>query len=788
MMGLGGAGLGVLWGGACLLSSAGLLLRGRFAAVLLALAVVLLGAGLWRWRVEHQPADAMARRLGDERTLVRLEGMVVTAAEPVRPERGALGGFIPAERRGGERRGFDLRVNRLVTQAGPERASGLVRVFMGEAGPAVVPGDAVRVLGFARAAGGPRNPGELDARAWSRLGAQVWLDAGEGGTVEQMAHAQGWQGLVRRWLDAPRATARRTLATALPVDDDARRLVRGLLLGEPDREGLAGAFRRIGLAHLLAVSGFHVSVMAAVAVLALRAGGDRGWLESALVAGALGVYLLIVPGNAPILRAGLMTGALLLSDALGRRHDRLALLGWVAALVLVLRPADLFSLGFQLSVGLVAWLLVLAEPRAGTLADREIDAATVPLWRVPLRWMGHLTVTTLGCWTVSLPLVLLHTGSVAPLAVPATLVVVPLIVLVMWLGFGLLLVGALVPALSVALGAVLGWTAGWCAQLVRWIDTLPGATVFLPGVSVWWAAGATVTAVYLWRRGRVRDGWSWALPLAAGLWLAAEFAHSARLPGDLAGRVTMLDVGDGSALLVQSPGAGLLWDVGSFRDSVGVRLIPDACRALGAPRVSTAIISHANIDHYAGLLDAAGPLGLETVMTGESFVRAAADADGPEAAVLSALARRGVRHRVLRAGDIVELDGARLEILHPPLGFVARAENDASLIARLELAGVSVLLTGDAQAEALGLLLQRRPGLWADVLELPHHGSAHEAAYELVRRLGPRVVLQSTGPSRLEAPRWDWAKPGRRWLVTAADGAVGVEVSADGVLRAGPVR
>lgn len=783
-----------LWAGVGAIGAAlPLIARRRIAALGLMAGMLGLGATVWSARMGPPGPDDLSRSLpgvGLPAVLVDAEGQALGPAEVVIPQRGALWGHLPDHVRLGPRVRIDLALDLVHTEAGPRRATGRAVVWADPPAPTLRAGDRVRLTGLARASPPARNPGEP-----ARRGATVWIDAGDAGRLSVIDHPGGRSallGILRRWLDAPRVTARRIIDLALPAEGDAGALVRGLILGEREGQGedLSGAFRRVGLAHLLSVSGFHLAVMAGVALLAVRASGDRGWVEPALVAAALGLYVLIVPAQAPVLRAAWTLAALLVGEALGRRHDRLALLAWIAVAVLILRPADLFSLGFQLSFGLVAWLLLLAEPRPDTIdLDPFEDRATRPLWRGAAGFFRRSALASAACWTVSVPLVMHHAGVITPLAIPATLAAVPLVVATMWLGFALLMAGTVAPALAEPIGAVLAAPAGWCAAVVRWFDALPAATIHTPPVSTAWTVAATLGVGYLWRRGRLRDAPTWLIPAALAAWLGAEAWSGQGAPENTAARVAMLDVGDGSALLLQHGRGALLWDCGSTRPSIGVRTIPDACRSLGAPRVRTAVVSHANLDHYAGLLDAAPALGLRTLVTGESFARAAdADPDGPEAATLRGLARLGVQHRVVAAGDSVELGGARLEILHPLSGFVPRAENDASLVARLETGGTTVLLTGDAQAEALAMIMDSGANLRADVLELPHHGSAHETAYAFVRAADPAVVLQSTGPSRLNDPRWDPLRPGRVWLVTARDGAVEARIAADGSVSAGAVR
>ncbi|MEO0629324.1 MAG: MBL fold metallo-hydrolase, partial [Planctomycetota bacterium] len=356
-------------------------------------------------------------------------------------------------------------------------------------------------------------------------------------------------------------------------------------------------------------------------------------------------------------------------------------------------------------------------------------------------------------------------------------------------GFTMLLLGLVAPPLIEPIAAALGLVAGACTIIVRWFDTVPIATVYLPTVSLAWTVFTTGVALWLWRRGRLRSVLSWLLPTLALAWLAVEARLSERLPSDVEVRATMLDVGNGTAIVVENRADALLWDCGSFRESVGVRTIPNACRAIGAPRVRTVVITHANIDHFMGLIDVAPRLGVREVVTGESFARAA-ESDGAARAVLDALRNMGIAHRIVAAGDSIDVGDATVEILHPPAGFVPRQENDASLVARV-VAGDSaptLLLTGDVQDEAMAMLMDSGVDVSADVIELPHHGSARDAAYAFVREVNPSVVLQSTGIQRLDDPRWDDVRTGRVWLATPRHGAVQADLRSGGTIKSGPVR
>ncbi|MFQ5426709.1 MAG: ComEC/Rec2 family competence protein, partial [Gaiellales bacterium] len=179
------------------------------------------------------------------------------------------------------------------------------------------------------------------------------------------------------------------------------------------------------------------------------------------------------------------------------------------------------------------------------------------------------------------------------------------------------------------------------------------------------------------------------------------------------------------------------------------------------------------------------PLGVREVLVGPSVVDdAAARPGGAMALVLDMLRDRGVAVRTLRAGDSLALGDARIDVLSPLDSDALESANDRSLVllvtAPTDDGPRRVLLTGDVQKDAMRALLSRHPDLPADILEAPHHGSAHDDAQAFVRRVDPRVVVQSTGPSRLNDPRWNEIRATRTWLTTASDGAIGVTVRRDG--------
>lgn len=777
--------------------------RGTPLKVVLFGAAACLAAGWFTLRLHEPPRGSILRHLPPGEWIITVEGVILDTPRPVEPSRDALTPRIS----GGPRTKARLALTSLHTDGGTIPVGGRLWITAGDRdAPTIRAGDRVRLTGAFSPVGPPMNPGEFDRRLWAAQSGYAGslrvaslagdLAAAEPGLLEQvhsayLAARAAMNDRARELLLGPAQPAAAESATRA----QGRALLSALILGEeePALRDVRGAFNRLGLAHVLSISGFHMAVLAAVALLALRAMGDLGWLEPVLVAVLVLLYLAILPFNAPAWRSGLMVMGLLLGDALGRRYDRLAILGWIAILLLLWHPMDLWSIGFQLSFGLVAALIRLGDLAHGRLFGVRLRGTLV---REPgpagviMDGFKRLASTNLLCCAVATPLVAYHTGLVSLLAAATGIVVVPIVTLVLIAGYAAVGLGILIPPLTPLAADAVGALASFTAWLVRSIDTIPGTSWRVPGVSLAWTLAATALAAYWFIRGRWRNRAAWAMTAAIALWAGAEFALGPRIAPD-ALRVDTLAVGDGSCHLIRRGRSAILWDCGSLSPGVGQLLVPRAVRALGAWRTPTLVITHPNIDHFSGVLDVAEPLGVREVVVGEAFIRSARlRPHGPEAYLIEQLEGRGIAVRTAAAGDTVVVGELELEILSPPRGADWTLENDMSLVAAVKdgRGGVLLMMTGDIQDRAMASTLAGRPGLHPRILEAPHHGSARPAAYEFVSTLNPAVVLQSTGPGRAGDPRWEAVRSRRAWRCTALEGAVWAEVGPDGLVRSGSWR
>lgn len=716
------------------------LAHGRVAALGLWLCAAALGASWGAFRINEWSGAAIPRLLDlrhiDRLTplLLEVEGELLDTPKPRPQPAGALAAFAPPE----PAWVVQVKVDRLWHGRGSQPARDLVRL----SGPGDVPsglrlGQRIRVVGLYSPLAPPMNPGGID---WRRFEAQraragsLWIS--DASLIRITADAPSHLGArARGWVDRLRARA----SHALPEGTRGAALVRSLLLGErlPDVAEARDAFQRLGLAHVLAISGFHLTVLAGAVLGVLRLTGDRGALEPLLASGVVILYALVVPAEAPIIRSALMVLGIALGRALGRRYDDLNSLAWVAVILLIWRPADLYSLGFQLSFGLTGCLIWLV-PRvlARHAPIRGIRQRRTRARRAARR-LTQAVVTTCVCWLVSLPALIYAIGAVSPIAVLATLVVAPLALVVMWFGFGVLLIGMILPGAAAPARPVLAFLGDALSGAVLWLDDLPGTLLYLPQTSWLWALGATCLIVLAFALGGRRA------VIAGLLALASLLAHSIRPrpPADSA-RIDVLSLSGGSCTLIRAGDDAVLWDCGGGWPGAGVRDIPRSLRALGAPRGLTLVLSDPAFDHFSAAVDVVAPLGIRRAVISRTILDLArVNPSGPHGTLLARLRAQGV-----------EIDAATTELA---LGSW-----------RLALARTEGSTPGEVIREERLHARLEGPGGVALVSALP--GEARQ-------RLGPGDVVVRTSADGARAGDAEGA-----WLV--------IDTFGDGPLTPGPAR
>ncbi|MHC5025258.1 MAG: ComEC/Rec2 family competence protein [Planctomycetota bacterium] len=768
-------------GGACLLAAAVGRRRHGLAACLLGSAVLALGAHRVGIHRGAPPAGSLAACLGAAPMLGEVTATVLSAPEAIPPPRSL---FAPYDRRGpAERLTLGIRGGSI----GSRRfgAGGRLVVYVEGAAPEVRVGATIRATGWLAAPRPPSNPGGFDAARAARLTGVAGSMTVPDGALIVVRHAR--PGTLPTRLLAVRAQVREAARAALacPGRPRSEALLAAMMLGERGDAfvTLGESFRRVGLAHLVAISGLHLGIIAVTVHVLVRRGGPprrwHGWVTIAVVA----AILLLVEVRLPLLRAGVMTIMAAVSGLFDRRLRVGGLVALSAAGLLLWRPGQLLTAGFQLSYAVVLALVYVA-PSLERRWFGSPDLAVAGLGAAVRRMARRTLAASVRAWCVATPLTIHHFGLFSPFAVPLGLLALPLTAALLALGVARLPLATVCPLLDTLLEPLQCGAARALLGVVTAGSALPGAAVMLPIPSGAWALSTLAIITAGLARGFTRL--TVAALVACALWLLWPILARSLAPPL---RVDMLDVGDGTCLLVRCGSTTMLFDAGSAtRFDVGRRDLVPALRHLGVTTIDRVLVSHANLDHFGALPDLLDGFPVRSVVLTPAFLaEASRRREGPTARFLVDLADRGVRIECAAAGDRMYVGAARWTWLHPPAGPGSPRRrmsiNETSMVIRVEAAGRRLLLCGDVERGALAALLEA--DLSADIVELPHHGSRTPLARAFVRRVNPVIVLQSTGSRRLERDGWAGALRGRRRLVTAWNGAAWVEVDRVGALRSG---
>ena len=671
-------------------------LGGRRAALWMAGAALVALAGGLRFQAWYdRPAPALLASVGSE---VALEGVVAGEPDP-----------------GETTVAYRVDVWSLTLEGSTERTDGAVLARFPQY-TELLPGDRVRLQGKLEA---PENFAEgFDYRAF--LASRGVVGTMFSPRLELVEEGRG----PARWLTRQRLALERALQRSLPEPEAS--LAAGIAFGRDDNlpREVADEFRATGLAHIVAVSGSNVALVTAVVFVAFTRFVRRQWaLLPALAAVVL--YLGLAGFSMSVVRAAIMAAVLLVGMALGRPRSSLAALAAAVMLMTFVQPSAATDVGFQLSVAATGGLIVFGP---WVTYGLERAAAVARAGRVVPGLVFETTALSISATVATLPISWFTFGRVSLIGVVANIVVEPL--------FPFVFFASAVTAVAGAAWEPAGWLLGLGAYYllasVLWVAEglagLPLASVGLPGLEVGWvllayaAMAAIAVPAYryllpvrpplepLTRDRRLRRT---LLAGAAGMAAVAVIPVSllpAAAPGEL--RIDVLDVGQGDAILVTTPGgARVLIDGGPS----GIALARELSAVLPhwQRRLDVVVLTHPQLDHVGGL-----PAAFERY-----DVREVRDAQTPYASAVYALYQReSPVRRSLARGDRWEIDGVLFEVLWPEAGYRPQSVNDASIVLRVVYEGVSILLPGDIEANAQRQLMASG-AIAADILKVPHHGS-----------------------------------------------------------------
>lgn len=517
-------------------------------------------------------------------------------------------------------------------------------------------------------------------------------------------------------------------------------------------------FRRTGVTHLISISGLHVTMVAMLAATLI------GWLwrrrpalllrvpaRKAAAAGGFVMawaYALLAGFGIPTQRTFIMLGVVAIAMLLGREAlgSRVLVLALLA--VLLADPWAVLSPGFWLSFGAVGIILYVLGGRAGKLDG----------WRAALVTQLAITLAMIPALLVLFSAFSLISPVANALAIPlVSFVITPLALIAIIIPFG--------PLLDLG-----HWITALMMACLEWLSAVP--------MAIWQQANPPFALAVV---GMLGAAWL-LLPrgtparLAGALAMLPMLAWTPSRPAHGEFRATVLDVGQGTAVHVQTRGRDLVFDTGPAygpETDAGQRVLLPYLTASGVDKVDRVVISHDDADHSGGAASLFRGIPVNEVLS-------------PMPAAHPLLAASGSAHGECAAGARWNWDGVDFEILYPVATEkpVTGRDNDESCVLRIAAPGGSVLLAGDIEAASERRLIERHgEALSSSVIVVPHHGSRSSSTPAFVREVGAHAAIFSVGhlnqfrhphPSVVE--RWEGA--GARSWRTDRQGAIHVTVGA----------
>ena len=614
---------------------------------------------------------------------------------------------------------------------------------------------------------GTANPHGFDYEAWllERGIRATGYVRPKGGNrrIASMVHRPAY------WVEAARESLRQRIKRALPDAPYAGVLA---ALGVGDQRAIPPdqwqVFTRTGVNHLMSISGLHVTMVSGLAfALAYGLWRRRSELvlrlpaqKAATLAGlaAAFAYTLLAGFAVPAQRTLYMLAVAAVFMWLGATSSVATILAAALLAVLLLDPWAVLAPGFWLSFGAVAVILFVT---VGRLRPQH--------WLKT--WLNVQWAITVGL----VPLLLALFQQVSLISPVANAVAIPVVSLVV---VPLTLAGMLLPfdfVLHVAHAVMQA-----CGQLLEWMSAAPAAVWQQHAPPAWAVLVAVCGALWLLLPRGFPARWLGAVCLLP-LFLAPqpELAE-----GEL--RLTVLDVGQGLAVVAQTRRHALLYDTGPAfgpQADSGNRIVVPFLRAAGLARLDGLVVSHDDVDHTGGALSVLQALPVYWMLTSL-----------PDMDPLPLMAERAFR---CFAGQHWQWDGVRFEVLYPARASYDDAsfkDNDRSCVVRIEAQGGSVLLPADIEQRGESALVQAAPAaLRATVLVAPHQGSRTSSSADFVERVSPDVVIFPVGyrnrfghPHETVVDRY--RALGSRIYRTDRDGALTVTIRTAGSLRVEPYR
>ncbi len=574
--------------------------------------------------------------------------------------------------------------------------------------------------------------------------------------IEILETGKGFKPL--EWVYSLRNQLSQTLAEVLPEPQAS--LAQGIILGIRGNipSSLQTDFSNTGTAHLLAISGLHLAIVAGMILsIGIWLWGKRHYIYIWLALGIIWLYALLTGMNPPVVRGAIMASLFLTAELLGRQRSAFTALAFAAAIMVGISPQILWTASFQMSFTAMAGLIFLtptfrAIGRKAVNATLGEDGAAVSIANI----VTDSFSVTLGAIIAVWPLVAHYFGIVSFVAPLATLLALPALP-------GIIITGVLAGGLGLIvlpLAQVVAWSAwlflSYMLLVVNVFATLPLSSIELSSVDttlIWVYYLALATAIWLNSKRRKlanpmpkvvdfvsRIPKKWVIPPLLVVAILVVVA-AATMPDDKL-HISFLDVGQGDAILLQKGNQQVLVDGGPSPQAISLGLgnkMPFWDRT-----IDLVILTHPSADHVTGLVEVLQRYKVKQVLYPDLDFESDIYDEW-----LRVIEEKDIECTIAQAGQQIELgEEVVIKVLNPQIPLLTGTESDIDnngVVLHISMGEVSFLLTADTMWEAEFELIARRANLTSTVLKVGHQGSDTSTSQEFLSVVNPQLAVISVG-------------------------------------------
>lgn len=609
----------------------------------------------------------------------------------------------------------------------------------------VHPGDIVLLKGKILRVGGLRNPNGFNNQAYYLLSGvvgRIFVDTAKG----MLFRKKGSEfSLIRVIVTQIRDYMRKTIK--LLMTGQEAELARAMVIGE--REGIAAQeneyFMNTGTIHILSVSGLHVGFFTGIlmTITALLQVPHRA--RFFVISPVLLLYGMVVGMSPPIERAVIMAIVLLFGLFLQRRTNLLNSLGFAALGILVFRPSELYSPGFQLSFLAVISIVFFYQKLINVVRFNFPSINERPI----AHFFLSLAILSFSANLGTIPLTSYYFNRISTVSLLANILVVPLAGIFTSMTFTFLFINLISPELASIYASASQGIGFFLLKVNEFLGNFSFSRIVITD-------GKILLGLFyvLWIIATVRFGGKsllkklvFSILLGIDLILIFSILH-----GGPRATVYILDVGQGDSIFIELPdGKNLLIDAGMRfgKNDVGEKVIAPFLKRMGVEKINYFVVTHLHSDHMGGASSILENFSVDQFIFPEQETKARTWLKACQIAK-----HHGVKIRNVQCGIILDSGNMhRIYVLHPNKRYIgnrgtsySRRFNDGSIVLKVYIGNNTILLQGDIEKGVEHeLRLAYGSFLQSDVLKVGHHGASTSSSEEYISSVRPKYAVISVG-------------------------------------------